>query len=83
MSDTDFFSRIDAALEAIETEGLTKIERIMTTPQSSEVGVSTPEGEKRVINLCSNNYLGLANDPRIIAAARSAMEEWGAGLASV
>jgi glycine C-acetyltransferase len=83
MSDTDFFSRIDAALEAIEAEGLTKIERIMTTPQSSEVGVSTPEGEKRVINLCSNNYLGLANDSRIIAAARSAMEEWGAGLASV
>jgi glycine C-acetyltransferase len=67
-------------LEAIRSAGLYKTERVITTPQGSVVGVS--EGAE-VLNFCANNYLGLADDPRIVEAAKSALERWGFGLASV
>lgn len=67
-------------LERIRGEGLFKGERILTTPQSSHVAVR--EG-REVLNLCANNYLGLSSDPRVIAAARDALERWGYGLSSV
>ena len=54
---------------------------MLTTPQRAKVGVRGHEGE--VLNLCANNYLGLADHPEVIAAAHAAMEEWGFGLASV
>jgi glycine C-acetyltransferase len=68
-------------LEQIRDAGLQKPERVLTTPQRARVGVRDGEGE--VLNLCANNYLGLANDPQVVAAAHEAMEEWGFGLASV
>ncbi|MFQ6612359.1 MAG: glycine C-acetyltransferase [Fidelibacterota bacterium] len=68
------------ALKEIEAEGLFKRERTITTPQG--VDISTLEGGE-VLNFCANNYLGLANDPEIKAAARKALEQYGFGMASV
>jgi glycine C-acetyltransferase len=70
-----------AELEEIRAAGLQKPERVLTTPQGARVGVRGREGE--VLNLCANNYLGLADHPEVIAAAHAATEEWGFGLASV
>ncbi|HEX4170646.1 MAG TPA: glycine C-acetyltransferase [Bryobacteraceae bacterium] len=63
----------------IEEAGLFKRERTIETPQSAEVKVAG----KEVLILCANNYLGLANHPAILAAAREALDKWGYGLASV
>lgn len=67
-------------IEDIKKQGLYKTERIITTPQNSRVSVST--GEK-VLNLCANNYLGLAQHPEVREAAKKALDEWGYGMASV
>jgi len=67
-------------LSNIKSEGLYKKERIITTPQG--VDISTVEGGN-VLNFCTNNYLGLANHPDIINAAKSAMDDYGFGMASV
>ena len=67
-------------LSQIESEGLYKKERTITTPQG--VGISTQEGGD-VLNFCANNYLGLANHPDLIAAAKQALDNHGFGLASV
>ncbi|MBV8866413.1 MAG: glycine C-acetyltransferase [Acidobacteriaceae bacterium] len=66
-------------ISGIEQAGLFKRERALETPQKAEVKVS---GEP-VLILCANNYLGLANHPAVVGAARQALEEWGYGLASV
>ena len=71
--------QLRAELEAIEADGLTKKERLITTPQSSHIG--TTQGE--ALNFCANNYLGLANHPEVVAAARDSLDEWGFGMASV
>jgi glycine C-acetyltransferase len=70
-----------AELEEIRASGLEKPERVLTSPQGARVGVRGREGE--VLNLCANNYLGLADHPEVIAAAHAATDEWGFGLASV
>ncbi len=67
-------------LQEIRDAGLFKGERVITTPQQSHVGVLEREG---VLNLCANNYLGLADHPEIVAAAQEALDRWGYGLASV
>ncbi len=67
-------------IAAIEKAGLFKRERQITTPQQAEIRVDCGAP---VINMCANNYLGLANHPAIIAAAREALDQWGFGLASV
>ncbi|WP_163558231.1 glycine C-acetyltransferase [Halomonas sp. NO4] len=67
-------------LDAIESAGLTKHERILTTAQGAHVGL--PEG-REVLNLCANNYLGLAQHPDVAAAAREGLDHWGYGMASV
>jgi len=67
-------------LDAIREAGFYKNERVITTPQGSHVAVATGED---VINLCANNYLGLAQDERVNAAAREGLERWGYGMASV
>ncbi len=67
-------------LDQIESEGLYKKERIITTPQ--RVAITTSEGSE-VLNFCANNYLGLANDPNVIQAAKNALDEYGFGMASV
>ncbi|MFE5670261.1 glycine C-acetyltransferase [Agromyces sp. NPDC056523] len=71
--------QLRAELDEIEAAGLTKRERGIHGPQSSEIEVAGRE----VLNFCANNYLGLANDPRIVAAANRGLDEWGYGLASV
>jgi glycine C-acetyltransferase len=67
-------------LSQIKADGLYKKERTITTPQS--VGISTKEGGN-VLNFCANNYLGLANNPDVIAAAKNALDDHGFGMASV
>ncbi|MEE4203846.1 MAG: aminotransferase class I/II-fold pyridoxal phosphate-dependent enzyme, partial [Halieaceae bacterium] len=75
-----FLAHIHAQLDEIESAGLTKLENIITTPQGNHVNT---EQLGEVINLCANNYLGLAQDPAVNAAAAAALEAWGYGLASV
>lgn len=67
-------------LANIDAAGLTKHERLITTPQGAHVGVA---GGREVLNLCANNYLGLAQHPRVTAAAAQGLEDWGYGMASV
>ncbi len=74
-----FLSHITDTLAQIEAEGLYKRERMITSPQGGEITV----GDRQVINLCANNYLGLADHPALIEAAKGAMEPKGFGMASV
>ena len=67
-------------LTSIKEEGLYKKERVISTPQGVEI--TTHNGEK-VLNFCANNYLGLANNPTLIKSAKSAMDQYGFGMASV
>jgi glycine C-acetyltransferase len=66
-------------LEQLRAEGLFKGEAVITTPQAATIGV----GDRTVLNLCANNYLGLADHPAMIDAAQEALERWGFGMASV
>jgi glycine C-acetyltransferase len=68
-------------LAGIEKAGLYKREREITSAQQAEVGVGGQQAP--VLNMCANNYLGLANHPAVVGAARQALEKWGYGLASV
>ncbi len=70
---------LTAKIEDITRAGLYKRERTIVSPQSSHIGVA----EKEVLNLCANNYLGLANHPEVVQAAENALKDWGYGLASV
>ena len=74
-----FLTDIKATLAEIEADGLFKRERAISTPQSAHI---TAEG-RPMLNLCANNYLGLADHPALIAAAHQAMQEHGYGMASV
>ena len=71
---------LSAELKAIEEAGLYKQERIITSPQKADI---TVEGGKEVLNFCANNYLGLSNNPRLIDAAKRAMDTHGYGMSSV
>jgi glycine C-acetyltransferase len=71
---------INGELDEIRSAGLFKAERVIVSPQGPNISVG--DG-KEVLNLCANNYLGLADDPRIVAAAKEALDRWGYGLASV
>ncbi len=75
-----FQEHLASELAGIESAGLTKHERLITTPQGAHVGVC--DG-KEVLNLCANNYLGLAQHPGVSAAAAKGLHEWGYGMASV
>jgi glycine C-acetyltransferase len=76
---TAFLDDIQSTLTQIENEGLYKRERLITSPQAGTVAVQ----DRDVINLCANNYLGLANHPDLSAAAQAAMHTHGFGMASV
>jgi glycine C-acetyltransferase len=67
-------------LDEIRSQGLFKLERVIVTPQQATVKVA--DGSE-VLNLCANNYLGLAYDPRLLQAAKEALDRWGYGMASV
>src|SRR5271166_270129 len=67
-------------LSDIRSAGLWKGERVLTTPQQAHVGV---RGRSDVLNMCANNYLGLADHPEVVRAAHEALDRWGNGMASV
>lgn len=71
---------LEKTLSSIREAGLFKSERIITTPQDAHIRVA--EGEP-VLNMCANNYLGLAEHPEVIAAAHAGLDQWGYGLSSV
>ena len=77
---TDFQKHLQGILTEIKEAGLYKNERVIITPQSSAIKV---EGNKDVINFCANNYLGLADNPELIQAAKDRMDARGYGMASV
>ena len=76
---------LEASLARMDAEGLRKAERVLSSPQGAHVrlpSAGSKEG-RPVLNFCSNNYLGLANHPDVVAAAHRALDRWGFGLASV
>jgi glycine C-acetyltransferase len=74
-----FYEHLAQELVSIEEQGLLKTEQQMTSPQSGTVNL----GDRKVVNLCANNYLGLADHPEIIEASHAALDEYGFGMASV
>ena len=78
---TNFQKHLQKEIQEIKDAGLYKEERIIVTPQSSDIEVKNQQGE--VLNFCANNYLGLADNSRLIEAAKKAMDERGYGMSSV
>src|SRR5258708_16745312 len=76
----EFEKQLSQTLEEIKSQGLYKTERIITSPQDAHIAVA---GGKRVLNMCANNYLGLADHPELIKAAKAALDSHGLGMASV
>jgi glycine C-acetyltransferase len=79
----DFLDSLATQTEALKAEGLYKQERLIAGPQQAEIEVRENGGTRDVLNLCANNYLGLANHPAVIEAAHRALDEFGFGMASV
>jgi len=77
---SNFYSFIQEQIAQVKAEGLYKAERVITTAQQAEIAVNTGE---EVINFCANNYLGLANHPTLIEAAKAGLDDHGFGMASV
>lgn len=77
---TDFIQHLKSSIAEVKEAGLYKAERIITTAQSARVNVSSGDS---VLNFCANNYLGLANHPELIAAAKRGLDDHGFGMASV
>ena len=75
-----YLDHVRATLDRIRADGFYKPERVIGTPQSSQIGIG---GGRQVLNFCANNYLGLADDPRLVRAAKAGLDAWGFGMASV
>ena len=78
--DQRFIEHLRASTKELKDQGLFKSERVIVSPQGARI--KTRDG-RSVVNLCANNYLGLAGDPRLVAAGKKALDEYGFGLASV
>src|SRR6201984_2502113 len=76
----EFDKQLSQTLEEIKSQGLFKTQRVITTPQEAHIAIA---GGKSVLNMCANNYLGLADHPALIAAAKEALDTHGFGMASV
>ncbi|MFN2518314.1 MAG: glycine C-acetyltransferase [Jatrophihabitantaceae bacterium] len=72
-------AQLQASIQEIRDAGLFKSERQLASPQAARVS----SGGRQVLNFCANNYLGLADHPRVVAAAKQALDDWGFGMASV
>ncbi len=82
--DKAFLAHTATTLEEIERDGLLKTERLIAGPQGGAIRIRQADaGSRPLLNLCANNYLGLADDPRIVDAARDALDAFGFGMASV
>jgi len=77
--DISFYGRFDSQLADLREQGLFKTERVIAGPQGGQVRANDAD----VVNLCANNYLGLANHPAIREAAHRALDRYGYGMASV
>ncbi|REL25182.1 glycine C-acetyltransferase [Thalassotalea euphylliae] len=77
---SNFYAHLQSQIDQVKTDGLYKAERVITTAQQAQIAVSSGE---EVVNFCANNYLGLANHPALIEAAKSGLDEHGFGMASV
>src|SRR6201991_3100684 len=75
-----FLSHLRGTLDQIRADGFYKTERVIASPQAADIKL---EGGAAVLNFCANNYLGLADDPRLVAAAKDGLERDGFGMASV
>ena len=80
---SSFLTDLGKQTEALRAEGLFKTERLIDGPQQADINVKTNGASAHVINLCANNYLGLANHPTVVAAAHKALDTFGFGVASV
>ncbi len=80
---TAFLELLAQRTEALKAGGLYKTERLLAGPQQAAIDVRTNGASRHVINLCANNYLGLANHPNIVEAAHKALDRFGYGMASV
>jgi len=80
MADSVFLTRLQADIQELHDTGLYKAERVLVSPQSATIRV---EGGREVINFCANNYLGLADHPKLVEAAQAALPELGFGMSSV
>ena len=80
MSRDDLFGQLADQADQMREAGTFKTERVLESPQAARIRVA--DG-REVINMCANNYLGLANHPEVVAAARESLDTWGYGLASV
>lgn len=78
-----FLDSLAEQTQALKAQGLFKTERLIAGPQQAEIDVRSDGGTRHVVNLCANNYLGLANHPDVIAAAHAALDQFGYGMASV
>jgi len=78
-----FLSHLRSTLSEIEAAGLFKRERLIASPQGGRIRMAGERGEREMVNLCANNYLGLADHPEIVAAAKRALDDFGFGMASV
>jgi glycine C-acetyltransferase len=80
---SSFLQTLSQQTEDLKSEGLYKTERLIAGPQQAAIDVQNNGGTAHVLNLCANNYLGLANHPEVIAAAHKALDSFGYGMASV
>jgi glycine C-acetyltransferase len=80
---SSFLDSLAERTEALKSEGLYKSERLIAGPQQASIDVKNNGSTDQVLNLCANNYLGLANHPRVLAAAHEALDNFGYGMASV
>ncbi|MGH8714179.1 MAG: glycine C-acetyltransferase [Casimicrobiaceae bacterium] len=76
----DYLAHLRRTVDAIHADGFYKAERVIQSPQSSRIRLAAGD---EVLNFCANNYLGLADDPRLVAAAQEGLDRWGFGMASV
>ena len=77
---TQFKPKLVQELQSIEAAGLFKKERVITSPQAAQITIA---GGKKVLNFCANNYLGLSSHPKVVQAAKDAIDSHGFGMSSV